>query len=175
MTPATALDRAVSPTPARLREDARILCIRLSSRGDTLLTFPAVAALRRRFPRAHIAFLTDSRYAELLQGSEAVDEVFLLDRLALKGGRPAGVGSLFSAVLMPLALGRWDAVVDFQCYTETALLGALTRAPVRVGRHYKTIRELAVPAVDRRAPPGNLHAVRPPRHPRPRRPGRGTL
>lgn len=124
--------------PAVLREDARILCIRLSARGDTLLTFAAVAALRRRYPRAHIAFLTDSRYAELLQGSDAIDQVLLLDRLALKGARPAGIRSLFGNVLKPLVAGRWDAVIDFQCYTETALLGALTRAPVRVGRRYKT-------------------------------------
>ncbi len=128
----------MSLAPARLREDARILCIRLSARGDTLLTFPAVAALRRRLPRAHIAFLTDSRYAELLQGCEAIDEVLLLDRVALKGRRRASIRRLVSDVLKPLAAGQWDAVIDFQSYTETALLGALTRAPVRVGRRYKT-------------------------------------
>ena len=128
----------VSRAPTRIPEDGRILCIRLSARGDTLLTFPAVAALRRRFPRAHIAFLTDARYAELLQGSDPIDEVILLDRLALKGVRPAGIRSLFGDVLRPLATGRWDAVIDFQSYTETALLGALTRAPVRLGRRYKT-------------------------------------
>jgi heptosyltransferase-1 len=128
----------VSQAPIKLRVDARILCIRLSSRGDILLTFPAVAALRRRYPRAHIAFLTDSRYAELLQGSGSIDQVLLLDRLALKGGRPAGLRSLAGDVLRPLATGRWDAVIDFQSYTETALLGALTRAPVRVGRRFKT-------------------------------------
>jgi len=129
---------AVSLAPTQLQDDARILCVRLSARGDTLLTFPAVAALRRRFPRAHIAFLSDSRYAELLQGCEAIDEVLLLDRVALKGGRPAGIRSLFGDVLTPLAAGRWDAVIDFQSYTETAFLGALTRATVRVGRRYKT-------------------------------------
>jgi len=128
----------VSQAPVYLREDPRILCIRLSARGDTLLTFPAVAALRRRFPRAHIAFLTDARYAELLQGSDAIDQVLLLDRMALKGGRPAGIRSLLGDVLKPLAVGRWNAVIDFQSYTETALLGALTRARVRVGRRYKT-------------------------------------
>ena len=128
----------MSPTSPSLPRDARILCIRLSARGDTLLTFPALVALRARFPGAHLAFLTDARYADLLEGSEAVDEVLLLDRLALKGGRVAGLKSLFSDVLRPLARGQWDAVVDFQSYTETALLGALTRAPVRVGRRYKT-------------------------------------
>ncbi len=106
--------------------------------GDTLLTFPAVAALRRRYPRAHIAFLTDARYAELLQGNEHVDQVVLLDRVALKGLRPAGIGSLFGDVVRPLVSGRWDAVIDFQSYTETAFIGALTRATTRVGRRYKT-------------------------------------
>jgi len=129
----------VSLAPARLGEDARILCIRLSARGDTLLTMPAVAALRQRFPGAHIAFLTDSRHAELLQGSDAIDEMILLDRVALSGMRPASLRSLFGDVLRPLATGQWDAVIDFQSYTETALLGALTRARVRVGRRYKTM------------------------------------
>jgi len=122
----------------QLREDARILCIRLSARGDTLLTLPAVAALRRRFPSARISFLTDSRYAELLQGSEAIDEVLALDRLALKHARPAAIRSLVGGVLRPLVARHWDAVIDFQAFTETGLLGALTRADVRVGRRYKT-------------------------------------
>lgn len=128
----------MSLPPPALGPTARILCIRLSALGDTLLTLPVVELLRRRYPGAHIGFLTDARHAELLEGTDLIDQVLLLDRLALKSASRAGIASLWRDVVRPLRGGHWHAVLDFQSYTETALLGALTGARVRVGRRYKT-------------------------------------
>jgi ADP-heptose:LPS heptosyltransferase len=128
----------VAQSPPELGPNPRILVIRLSALGDTLLTLPAVALLRDRFPGAHIGFLTDARHAELLDGVETIDQVLILDRLALKRARRAAIAGLWRDLLRPLVGGKWDAVIDFQSYTETAALGAMTRAGVRVGRRYKT-------------------------------------
>lgn len=124
-------------TSAPLPERARILCIRLSALGDTLLTLPAVDALRAKYPAAHIGFLTDTRQAGLLRASRSIDEVLTIDRHGLRALRPGALGRL-SGLLGNLRRGRWDAVIDFQAYTETALLARLTGAPIRLGRRYKT-------------------------------------
>ncbi|NIR61691.1 MAG: glycosyltransferase family 9 protein, partial [Gammaproteobacteria bacterium] len=124
-------------TPAALPEHARILCIRFSALGDMLLTLPAVDALRSRYPGAHIGYLTDTRQTSLLEASRSIDEILAIDRKSLQGLSPGALTGLLS-LLRELRAGRWDAVIDFQSYTETALLGRLTGAPLRLGRRYKT-------------------------------------
>ncbi len=116
----------------------RVLAIRLSAMGDVLLTFPAVLAIKQRWPEAHLAFLTDSRLVGLLEGLQGLDEQLTLDRTGLKHLEPAAIWGLVAEVLRP-AIGRtWDLVLDFHGYGETGLIGRLTGARFRVGRQYKT-------------------------------------
>ncbi len=126
------------PEPLEIPAAARILGIRFSALGDTLLTFPALRLLRATYPDIHLAFLTDTRCAGLFDGLEVLDELLTLDRGALKRLRPGAVAQLLNRVLRPALFGRWDVVIDFQGFTETAAIGALTGAPIRVGRRYKT-------------------------------------
>lgn len=142
------------PATVELPAAARILGIRFSALGDTLLTFPALRLLKATYPDAHLAFLTDSRCAGLFDGLEVLDELFTLDRLALKRLRPHAVRQLLNEVLRPALLGSWDVVVDFQSFTETAVVAAATRAPLRIGRRYKTgAGRLYRPWIDTPHPP----------------------
>ncbi len=135
--------------PVEVPEAARILAIRFSALGDTLLTFPALRLLKETHPIAHLAFLTGSRCAGLFDGLEIVDEVLTLDRRSLKKLQPRAIAQLLNGVLRPALFRRWDIVVDFQSFTETAAIGAMTRAPIRVGRRYKTrARRLYRPWID---------------------------
>lgn len=120
--------------PLELPASPRILVIRFSALGDVLLTFPAVRALRERYPGAHIAFLTDSRMVELLEGLPAIDRVLAVDRLALRRLAPGAIRRLVEGLVGPLRRERWDAVIDLQGFGETAWLTRWTGAPVRVGR-----------------------------------------
>lgn len=54
-------EAATVPLPLR-----RILVVRLSAMGDVIHTLPAVCALRQAFPQAHIGWLIEERWAELL-------------------------------------------------------------------------------------------------------------
>ncbi len=142
------------PEPLEIPANARILGIRFSALGDTLLTFPALRLLRATYPSTHLAFLTDTRCAGLFDGLEVLDELLTLDRLGLKRLRPHAVAQLLNGVLRPALFGHWDVVVDFQGFTETALIGALTGAPIRVGRRYKTgAHRLYRPWIDAPHPP----------------------
>ncbi|HIO61772.1 MAG TPA: lipopolysaccharide heptosyltransferase II, partial [Deltaproteobacteria bacterium] len=51
----------------------RFLLIRTDRIGDTVLTLPAVTALRKKFPAAFIAFLAQPYTAPLIEQYEGID------------------------------------------------------------------------------------------------------
>ncbi len=57
----------------------KILVIKLAGIGDLILASPALRALRKRFPKAHIALLTTPRASELARESSYIDELFCLN------------------------------------------------------------------------------------------------
>src|SRR5580765_8710296 len=73
----------------------RILLIRLRQIGDVVFTTPAVHALRRRFPGAHLAYIVEPASAPVIAGNPHLDEVIVAPR---RGG--------VRGLLDDLALGR---------------------------------------------------------------------
>ena len=53
----------------------RIVVIRPGALGDTLLAFPALALLRRRWPRAHLTFVARGDVLSLARASRLVDGI----------------------------------------------------------------------------------------------------
>lgn len=53
----------------------RILLVRLTAAGDILLCLPVLHALRAAYPQAHLSWLVDERFAELLRHQPDLDEV----------------------------------------------------------------------------------------------------
>ena len=106
----------------------RILLVRLRQIGDVVFTTPAVHALRRRFPNAHLAYLVEPTAAAVVAGNPHLDEVIVAPR---RGG--------VRGLLGDLALGRrlrnrhFDLAIDFHGGPRASLLTWLSRAPVRIG------------------------------------------
>ena len=101
----------------------RILVIKLSSLGDIVHTLPAVAALRKRFPSAHVSWLIKSQWSSILDGNPDVDEVWSVDVS----------WSNWLRVISELRQRHYDLVLDFQGLFRTGLLGMLSGAMRRVG------------------------------------------
>jgi len=57
----------------------RILLVRTGGLGDTLLLWPAVVAVRRRFSQARISLMGNKGRCELLVGAEGADEALAVD------------------------------------------------------------------------------------------------
>jgi len=113
----------------------RLLIVRLSAMGDVIHTLPAAQVLREAFPQAHIGWLIEERWAELLcapgfprRGPRSslrplVDEVHTVN---LKGWKK----SLFSiSTLQRVATvwndvrgARYDVAVDLQGAIRSAVL-----------------------------------------------------
>ena len=124
----------------------RLLIVRLSAMGDVIHTLPAAQALREAFPQAHIGWLIEERWAELLCAAGSprrgrrsarrplVDEVHTV---SLKSwGR-----SLLSPSTLQRAATVWndvrdahyDVAVDLQGAVRSAMLARWSGARVVYG------------------------------------------
>ena len=104
-----------------LRPDARILLVRTDNIGDVLLTLPAVASLRKRYPAAFIAYLCRSYTAPLFEGNPSLDQVIAID------GEPR------FGVLRKIKDLKFDASIHFYVEPKGILLSVLAGIPKRVG------------------------------------------
>jgi heptosyltransferase-1 len=141
--PASSEAGRIDIAPATIR---RLLVVRLSAMGDVIHTLPAVSALRKAFPRSHIGWLIEERWAELLCTPRAarhgqrsslrplVDEVHAVD---LKGwgkslfslSTPQRIAKIWNDVRDV----RYDIVVDLQGAIRSAVLARWSRARMVYG------------------------------------------
>ena len=126
-----------------------ILIIKPSSLGDIIDALPTVGAIRMRYPAARLSWLVKSEWAPVLKGHPFIDEVIAVP-FAWRA-----IPRLIQAVRRR----PFDLVVDLQGLLRSALLGAATGAPARIG--FAAAREGAPRFyTDQVAvPEGTLHAV----------------
>lgn len=106
----------------------KILLIRLRLIGDVVFTTPAVRALRRRFPAAHLTYLVEPDAAPVVQGNPHLDRVLIAPRPT---GRTRLVADLRLA--SRLRSSRFDLVIDFHGGPRSCWLTLATGAPRRIG------------------------------------------
>jgi len=97
-----------------------ILVVRLSSLGDVILTTPALAALKEKWPAARLAVLTKRRFADVFLGHPAVDETLIFEDRGLWGWAGA------------IRRRRFDLYVDLHDTPRSRLWGWLSGSPRRV-------------------------------------------
>ncbi len=135
------------------QEFRRILIIRLSGIGDVVQTLPLLVALRKRYPRAYIAWLVQKRAEEILLGHPYLNEVIVFER-------DRWVSRLWP-LIKKLRQKRFDLVVDSHGQLRSGLFAYITGARVRLGFSPKNGRELNSVFINFKAPPfpGDWHAV----------------
>ena len=114
--------------------------------GDALLSTPAVAAVRRAFPAAHVVVLARPPVREVFAGSPDVDEVILAP--ARSFGRSVAESL---ALIGRLRQRAFDLAVLLPNAFEAALMVWLARIPHRVGYATDGRGPLLTVAVRRRA------------------------
>jgi heptosyltransferase-1 len=109
----------------------RLLVLKPSSLGDIVHTLPAVAALRAKFPDAHLTWMVNPEWAPLLEGNPHLNETLIFPRADFRG--------------LPgwLRFGRWrralkrpappDLILDFQGLLRTALVARAFRGVPVIG------------------------------------------
>jgi lipopolysaccharide heptosyltransferase II len=111
----------------------RVLVVRLRSIGDTVLTTPALFALRRFLPvNTQIDILLEDWVAPVLEGSDLVDRVIEIAR---------GSTAARARVARELRASRYDVVYNLHGGTTATLMARATGAKHRVGyEHYQYAR-----------------------------------
>jgi heptosyltransferase III len=99
----------------------KILLLQLKRIGDLILTTPAVAALRERFPEAEVTIVVSGECADLLPAIAGVDRI-LMARRNLRD----------AATFLAVAGKRFDYCIDFTRNDRSAFLTFLSRARKRI-------------------------------------------
>ena len=105
----------------------RILIVRLSAVGDTILTLPVLCALRDRFPAAKIAWVVGKGASDLLRGHQDLDELFVLSKDQTASPRA------YWKFLQSIRWWKPDTVIEAQGLTKSALIARCSGAARRIG------------------------------------------
>lgn len=141
----------------------KILVIKMSAIGDVIHALPAVNALRRSLPDAHIAWLVEEAASEIVTSHRAVDRV-------LVSKRQGWVRGLLSRSCLESVNGirvfveslrdtTYDLVIDFQGLLKSAAMVGLSRGDKKLG--YNRTREFSYVVLNHRVPPFDVdkHAI----------------
>jgi heptosyltransferase I len=116
--------------------EQRLLVVRLSSLGDIVHTFPAVAALRESFPKAEITWLTHPRWKQVVESSGLAHVVWTVETRSWSSLRE----------IIAQVRGRgFQLAIDFQGLWKSAMLSFFAGVSRRIGFSSETIREFGVP------------------------------
>jgi ADP-heptose:LPS heptosyltransferase len=132
----------------------KILVLDLGQLGDVVMSLPALAAIRQRFPRARITVAAGQAAGQAIELSGLADEVLSVDRVALRDGpKLRSIARVFK-LTATVRRARFDLVIDLRSFWETNLLGFLSGAPTRLfaNRGHRSLDLLAtirVPREDR--------------------------
>jgi heptosyltransferase-1 len=118
----------------------RILIVKLSAIGDIIHTLPAVAALRRAYPEAWLAWMAEKAGASLLRGNPDLDEVITVDTRAWRANWWMGLRQTWY-VTRHLRRASFDLCIDFQGLLKSSLFTYLSGAPQRLGLPRQRCRE----------------------------------
>jgi lipopolysaccharide heptosyltransferase I len=123
---------AAARRAAMSEREERFLVVRLTALGDILHTVPAVAALRAAHRNARIDWVVERKWAPVLEGSPALNEVIPFDRRSLWGAVEC---------VQRLRENRYTCAIDFQGLYKSSVLAGLSGAPRRIGFERRWARE----------------------------------
>ena len=118
----------IAPASARAR---RVLIVKLSSLGDVVHTLPVVADIRAAHPQAAVDWVVEPAFAPLVARVEGIGEVIELPlrRWTREGWWRPNARAEARSFVQRLRRVRYDAVLDLQGLTKSALVAALARGP----------------------------------------------
>lgn len=115
----------------------KILIVKLSAIGDVIHTLPALNAIRRKYPHAHLTWLVEEAAADLIKGHPALDRVLVSRRKHwLKGlGGPAWRENVraIKEFIRRLRDSEYDIVLDFQALFKSGLMVGLVHGKRKIG------------------------------------------
>lgn len=120
-----------------------ILIVKLSAIGDVIHTLPSLAALRTRYPEAHITWVIEEAAADLITGHPHLDRVIVSCRKRwlreLRKGNFVNVFKEVRTFIRHLRARPYDLVIDFHGLLKSAVIVFLSGGKRKLG--YDSIQE----------------------------------
>ncbi|MEA2642935.1 MAG: hypothetical protein QOF51_4329 [Chloroflexota bacterium] len=124
----------------------RILCVRLDSLGDVLMTSPALRALKASQPSRWLSLLTSEAGGDVARLIPEIDEVIVYNAPWLKATVPRRDSRAEYAMAERLRQGCFDAAVIFTVYSQhplaSAMLCYLADVPLRLAHCHENPYQL---------------------------------
>jgi len=115
---------------------ARILIVRLSALGDVAYALPALVALRRHCPHAHITWAVEEAAADLLRNHPQLDDLIVVPRKTWRRKLARGRLGILADVRRfrrDMRARGFDYAIDLQGNLRSALVTAASGAAHKVG------------------------------------------
>ncbi|NQT10707.1 MAG: lipopolysaccharide heptosyltransferase II [Desulfobacteraceae bacterium] len=115
----------------------KILIVKLSAIGDVIHTLPALNAVRKQYPDAHITWLVEEAAYSVIKGHKALDRIIVSKRKTwLKG--LAGHSCLKNireacGFIKELRDTQYDLILDFQALLKSGVLIGMARGGRKIG------------------------------------------
>lgn len=117
--------------------DLNILIVKLSAIGDVIHTLPALAALRKLYPGAHITWVVEEASSDLVMDHPYLDHVIVSHRKQwmddLRHGRIGAPFRDMNAFTRDLRSRSYDLVIDFHGLFKSAVLVSLSGGARKLG------------------------------------------
>ena len=114
-----------------------ILIVKLSAIGDVIHTLPALNAIRKQYPDAHITWLVEEAAHSLIKGHEALDRILVSKRKHwIKGlWSKSCLNNIKEAFcfIKELRDTRYDLIFDFQALLKSGVLIWLAKGKRKIG------------------------------------------
>jgi heptosyltransferase I len=107
----------------------KVLIVKLSSLGDVVHAMPAVQDIRRAWPHAEIDWVVENAFVPVVQRCAGVDRIIGCDlRRWRKSPLDARTRTEWRTFRRELRSVRYDAIIDLQGLTKSALVARAARA-----------------------------------------------
>jgi lipopolysaccharide heptosyltransferase II len=143
----------------------RVLCVRLDTVGDVLMTTPALRGLKECCAGRHLTLLTSAPGSAVAALVPEVDDVIVYDAPWLKATAPRENSAPDREMIDRLRRGGFDAAVVFTVFSQnplaSALLCSLAEIPLRLAHCRENVYQLLTTWVpDPEPQDGIRHEVR---------------
>lgn len=119
--------------------------------GDILHALPGAASVKHSFPKAHITWVVEPQWVDLLKGNGFVDHIVVFRR-----DNPLS----WRRTKEELRTRHYDLAIDFQGLTKSALIAHLARPERIVGFDSKVVRERPAGVFySTRVPSNSIHVI----------------
>jgi ADP-heptose:LPS heptosyltransferase len=122
----------------KIPENPKILYVSLAYRGDLILTFPAIRALKAKFPKSFITVWVRDYNAVLTELSVDIDRTLTYDKFdshGMKVIRELVPKNIHQGFLDKLRRASYNIYIDDSGYTFSSLMGLWANIPLRIGRN----------------------------------------